>query len=101
MSLFQLHQGEALSFLRTLPDASVDAIITDPPYSSGGLHMTQRQQSPVKKYVQTGTQRPYHSFSGDNRDHQNPSDQSLHGSPFGQKEKTIQRLTMRFCHLQL
>ena len=68
MSLFQLHQGEALSFLRTLPDASVDAIITDPPYSSGGLHMTQRQQSPTKKYVQTGTQRPYHSFSGDNRD---------------------------------
>jgi site-specific DNA-methyltransferase (adenine-specific) len=65
---FQLHQGEALAFLRTLPDASVDAIITDPPYSSGGLHMAQRQQSPVKKYVQTGTLRPYQSFSGDNRD---------------------------------
>jgi len=68
LSSFQLHQGEALAFLRTLPDASVDAVITDPPYSSGGLHMTQRQQSPVKKYVQTGTKRDYASFSGDNRD---------------------------------
>lgn len=68
MPSFQLHQSEALSFLLTLPDASVDAIITDPPYSSGGLHMAQRQQSPVKKYVQTGTQREHRSFSGDNRD---------------------------------
>ena len=68
MSSFQLHQGEALAFLRTLPDASVDAVITDPPYSSGGLHMAQRQQSPVKKYVQTGTKRAHRSFSGDNRD---------------------------------
>ncbi len=33
---YQLHHGEALAFLRTLPNASVDAVITDPPYSSGG-----------------------------------------------------------------
>jgi site-specific DNA-methyltransferase (adenine-specific) len=65
---YQLHQGEALSYLRTLADASVDAIITDPPYSSGGLYTGQRQQSPVKKYVTTGTQRDYRTFSGDNRD---------------------------------
>jgi len=69
VSLFRLHQGECLAFLRSLPDASVDAVITDPPYSSGGLHMTTRtQQSTVAKYQVTGTKRQYRNFSGDNRD---------------------------------
>jgi site-specific DNA-methyltransferase (adenine-specific) len=69
VSLFQLHQGECLAFLRSLPDASVDAVITDPPYSSGGLHMTTRtQQSTVAKYQVNGTKRQYRNFSGDNRD---------------------------------
>ena len=31
-----IHRGEAWSFLRTLPDHCVDAVITDPPYASGG-----------------------------------------------------------------
>jgi DNA modification methylase len=29
---YALHQGDCLEVLRTLPDASVDAIVTDPPY---------------------------------------------------------------------
>lgn len=29
---YQLHQGDALEVLRSLPDASVDLIVTDPPY---------------------------------------------------------------------
>lgn len=33
---YQLHHGDALAVLRDLPTASVDALITDPPYSSGG-----------------------------------------------------------------
>jgi site-specific DNA-methyltransferase (adenine-specific) len=66
---FQLHQGECLAFLRSLPDASVDAVITDPPYSSGGLHMTARtQQSTVSKYVGSDVKREHRNFSGDNRD---------------------------------
>jgi site-specific DNA-methyltransferase (adenine-specific) len=32
-----LHPGGALAVLRSMPDASVDAVITDPPYSSGGF----------------------------------------------------------------
>lgn len=31
-----VEQGDALALLRELPDAHVDAVITDPPYSSGG-----------------------------------------------------------------
>lgn len=32
---YTIHQGDALSILHTLPSASVDAVITDPPYCSG------------------------------------------------------------------
>ncbi len=31
-----LFHGDALRVLATLPDAGVDAVLTDPPYSSGG-----------------------------------------------------------------
>ncbi len=30
---YTLHHGDCLDVLHTLPDASVDAVITDPPYA--------------------------------------------------------------------
>lgn len=33
MNTYTLHQGDCLEVLRTLPDASVDAVVTDPPYA--------------------------------------------------------------------
>jgi site-specific DNA-methyltransferase (adenine-specific) len=61
-------EGEALAILQSLPDACVDALITDPPYSSGGQYRGDRTLEPTQKYVMTGTliQRP--EFAGDNRD---------------------------------
>jgi DNA modification methylase len=32
-----IHVGDALNVLRTLPDASIDAVITDPPYCAGAV----------------------------------------------------------------
>jgi hypothetical protein len=32
LSAYELHQGDCLDVLRTMPDNSVDAIVTDPPY---------------------------------------------------------------------
>lgn len=63
-----LYRGDPLAVLRELPDASVDAVITDPPYSSGGLHRSDRNKATGAKYVLTGTlvQRP--DFQGDHRD---------------------------------
>lgn len=29
---YTLHHGDCLAVIRTLPDASVDAVVTDPPY---------------------------------------------------------------------
>lgn len=65
-----LHHGDALAFLATLPDASVDALVTDPPYSSGGFMRGDRMGSTVNKYVQTGAKRAetIPEFSGDNKD---------------------------------
>jgi site-specific DNA-methyltransferase (adenine-specific) len=51
--------------LRSLPDDVVDAVVTDPPYSSGALHGRDRAAaSPSKKYALRG--KP--DFAGDNRD---------------------------------
>jgi site-specific DNA-methyltransferase (adenine-specific) len=63
-----LHRGEALSILQTLADDSVDAILTDPPYSSGGLSAGQRQRPPSEKYQQTSAKKRHYEFLGDNRD---------------------------------
>ncbi len=63
-----LVRGEALSFLRSLPETCVDAVITDPPYSSGGLTRSDRLAPPSRKYVQTGTKTQRPEFAGDARD---------------------------------
>ncbi len=65
----RLHKGEALAFLASLPDASVDAVITDPPYSSGGAFRGDRTTDPTAKYVPTKEVINFHpTFTGDNRD---------------------------------
>lgn len=62
-----LYQGDALAVLRELPDASVDAVITDPPYSSGGQFRGDRTSGTGTKYTRGAVhQRP--DFTGDNRD---------------------------------
>jgi len=63
-----LHHGDAIAWLQTLPDASVDALITDPPYASGGLHASARQAAPSIKYQQSGIKSPRVDFPGDARD---------------------------------
>lgn len=64
----RVHLGEALALLRELPDASVDGLITDPPYSSGGFTRGDRMADPAQKYEQSGNLVERVSFTGDNRD---------------------------------
>lgn len=64
-----LYGGEALAVLASLPSASVDAVITDPPYSSGGTFRGDRMADPQQKYVPTKEVVNFHpTFGGDNRD---------------------------------
>jgi site-specific DNA-methyltransferase (adenine-specific) len=64
----EIIHGEALAVLRMLPSDSVDAVITDPPYSSGGQFRGDRMANTNDKYVQVGTQIDRPDFDGDNRD---------------------------------
>jgi len=67
--LIQLHNGNCLPILTSMPSESVDAVITDPPYCSGGASAKLRTtQDPTKKYQNSGTIRTYPTFPGDNRD---------------------------------
>ncbi len=65
----ELRHGDALVLLRELEDESVDLLLTDPPYSSGGMFRGDRAgQTTSAKYVQTGTLAERHDFDGDSRD---------------------------------
>jgi site-specific DNA-methyltransferase (adenine-specific) len=66
--LIQLYQGDCLEVMRRLPAASVDAVVTDPPYSSGGMFRSDRVAPPADKYQNGGTAVQYPTFGGDNRD---------------------------------
>lgn len=68
MSDITLHQGDCLKILKNLPSESVDALITDPPYSSGGQSGSARTLPTSTKYVQSGQLRKWPEFQGDNRD---------------------------------
>jgi site-specific DNA-methyltransferase (adenine-specific) len=68
-----LYQGDCLDVLRSLPEASVDAVVTDPPYSSGGTFRSDRTRGTGDKYIGGGyaagsasLSRP--EFAGDNKD---------------------------------
>lgn len=65
---WRLMHGECLQLLQSMPDCSVDAVITDPPYSSGGFSRDDKAQSPNEKYQSASTKREYPSFTGDSRD---------------------------------
>lgn len=64
----ELIHGDALTVLPTLPAGSFDALITDPPYASGGTHASSRQQAPQAKYMQGGKEQLHADFAGDERD---------------------------------
>ena len=70
MSTWLLHQGDALRWLPRLDGESVDMLLTDPPYSSGGLHKATRSTGSVSKNINSESQRnkDYPEFFGDNRD---------------------------------
>lgn len=66
-----LFHGDAIGIMLALDlDAKIqaDAIVTDPPYSSGGALRSDRLRSVVAKYEQSQTKRSLPTFEGDHRD---------------------------------
>lgn len=65
---WRLHAGESLRHLIELPDESIDAVICDPPYSSGGQFRGDRSRPTSEKYEQSGKVEYFEDYAGDNRD---------------------------------
>lgn len=67
---FVIYNADALRVLDELEDGVADLLITDPPYSSGGMLRGDRMQDVHTKYVQTDSigGKALATFSGDNRD---------------------------------
>lgn len=63
----QILQGDALAILPGIPDRSVDCVITDPPYSSGGAFRGDRVMSTGTKYQSSDAEK-LPEFEGDSRD---------------------------------
>lgn len=63
-----LFQGDCLRVLSELPDAMADALVTDPPYSSGGFTRADRSATTRTKYTDSESIRELKDFAGDNRD---------------------------------
>ncbi|WP_113701921.1 DNA-methyltransferase [Nonomuraea lactucae] len=64
-----LHQGDALAILPTFPDQSIDLVLADPPYNSGGRTSSERAtQTARNKYVSGDANHDLANFAGDNRD---------------------------------
>ena len=47
-------RGNSLSIMREMEAGSIDAVITDPPYSSGGQFSRDRAKDTKEKYLTTG-----------------------------------------------
>jgi len=64
----KLFLGDCLEILPTLEAGSVDAVVTDPPYSSGGQFRGDRLMTTRTKYVNSDNKDSHLDFTGDNRD---------------------------------
>lgn len=61
-----LYLGDCMEVLPMLD--AVAAVITDPPYASGGMYRADRTKNVAEKYVSGGVQREWKQFSGDAKD---------------------------------
>lgn len=65
--LYTVHHGDALATLAGMPDTSVDAVVTDPPYNSGGRTSAERtSRSARAKYTTESAGLP--DFGDENKD---------------------------------
>lgn len=65
-----LYQGDSAEVVTTFAPGRFDAVVTDPPYSSGGFTRGDRTADPGAKYIrdESANQHLTSHFQGDNRD---------------------------------
>ena len=60
--------GDTLSLLRSFAPGSFDALITDPPYASGGSKPAEKSRTTNQKYSSLKSDSPFPDFDGDQKD---------------------------------
>lgn len=69
MELNKIFLGDCLEILKQIPSNSIDAVITDPPYASGGRSISEKSLPPSRKYEQTDNKTVHRpDFFGDTKD---------------------------------
>lgn len=63
-----LYLGDAVEILATLTPGSIGAVLSDPPYSSGGCFRSDRSMATSAKYQSSEHRGLYPEFAGDTRD---------------------------------
>ncbi len=66
-SYWKIIHGDSLKLLPGFAPGSFDAVITDPPYASGGRTQAEKNKSTAKKYSSMGESAPP-PFDGDSKD---------------------------------
>ena len=66
--MIELYTGNCRTFLSNYHGPVFDAVITDPPYSSGGATLSERAASTAEKYTNTKRNCPFPDFAGDQMD---------------------------------
>ncbi|MGK4581643.1 DNA-methyltransferase [Kitasatospora sp. HPMI-4] len=66
---YEIHRGDALTRLAAIPSNSVDCVITDPPYNSGGRTTQERTGRTARaKYTSADAAHTLADFPGENKD---------------------------------
>ena len=68
MADYSLHNGDCIDVMRAIEPGTVDMVLADPPYCSGGLTRSDRKQSTSTKYQTTGLFQYHHDYEGDAMD---------------------------------
>ena len=55
---WEIIHGDSLTVLESFPPSTFDAVITDPPYASGGRTQAEKSKSTAKKYSSMGGNAP-------------------------------------------
>lgn len=66
--MIQIYHANCRDYLRVYDGPRFDAVITDPPYSSGGATLSERIASTAEKYTSTKRACPFPDFVGDQLD---------------------------------
>ncbi len=60
--------GDMLSIVRNIKSSTFDAVITDPPYSSGGAKASDKTRTTNQKYSSMSSEKALPDFDGDQKD---------------------------------